>query len=52
MEDRFGVGFFGEQNMIDNTSDFVRGGRDGGGCAQLRAHSTEELTKIALSAAK
>jgi hypothetical protein len=36
MEDSFVIGFFGEQNMKEDTSDLVRGGRDCGGCAQLR----------------
>jgi hypothetical protein len=52
MEDRFAIGFFGEQNMKDDTSDLVRGGRDGGGRAQLRAHTTKELAEITFCSTK
>ena len=52
MEDGFAIGFFREQNVIDDTSDLVGGGSDGGGCTQFRSHATEELTEIAFGAAK
>jgi hypothetical protein len=52
MEDSFAIGFLGEQDMKEDTCDFVRSGRDGGGCAQLRAHSAKELAEIAFCPAK
>ena len=52
MEDSFAIGFFGEQNMKEDTSDLVRGGRDCGGCAQLRPHTTKKLAEITFCPAK
>jgi len=52
IEDGFAIGFLREQDMIDNARDLVCSGCDGRGCTQFRSHTTEELTKIALGAAK
>jgi hypothetical protein len=52
MEDGFAIGFLGEQNMKEDASDLMRGGRDGGGCTQLRAHTTKELAEITFGSTK
>src|SRR5579863_4922617 len=46
------IGFLREQDMIDDARDLMCSGRDGGGCTQFGSHTTEEITKIAFSAAK
>jgi hypothetical protein len=46
------LGFLREQDVMDHARDLVCSGGDGGCCAQFRSHTPEELTEIALGAAK
>lgn len=46
----FGVGFFGEQDVVQDARDFVCRGGDRLRGTKLRAHPAEELTEVALGA--
>ena len=52
VENGLGIGFFGKQDVVQDTSDLVcrRGDRLRG--SELGAHASEELSKIALGTAQ
>ena len=52
VEDGFCVRLLGQQDVIENPCDFMRGGSDGLGRAQLDSHAPKELNKVTLRAAE
>ena len=52
VEHGFGVGFFGEQDVVEDATDLVLCRGDGLRSTKLCAHSAEELAEIALGTAQ
>ena len=52
VENGLGIGFFGKQDVVQNTSDLVRRRGDGLRGSELGAHTPEEFSKVTLGTAQ
>ena len=50
VEDGFRVRLFGQRDVIENPCDFMGGGGDGLGSAQLGSHASKELAEVTFPA--